>query len=100
MLTVLFLLNLMVGALIVARGRELRRKADPSLLTGPVKNMVSDPKAYTKAVGTIEFAFGVIIIVLAGVGLTMSDWVTLLIGDVLVVVVYVAALYLLKRHFS
>ena len=99
MLTILFLINLMAGALIIARGRELRKKADPSLLTGAAREQVGDPEAYTRAVGTLEFAFGWIIIVLAGLMLTLGGWIPLLIGDVIVVIVYICAFKLLNKHY-
>lgn len=100
MFIALFLLNVMAGALIAARGREIRKKSDPALLTGNVKDMVSDVTSYTKAVGTIEFAFGLIIVILAGAMLTMGgQWSTLLIGDAITIVVYVCALKLLKKHY-
>ena len=99
MLTVLFMINVIVGGIILTRGISIMKKKNPDDLTGTVKDHVSRIEEYTEKVGKIETGFGAILLVLAGLMLGVGSSVSLLIGDIILVFVMAAAFYLLKKKY-
>ncbi|MBR3401891.1 MAG: hypothetical protein IKG67_06585 [Parasporobacterium sp.] len=99
MLTVLFMINVIVGGIVLTRGISIMRKKDPNELTGTIKDHVSRIGEYTENVGKVETGFGVILLVLAGLMLGAGSPLALLIGDIILIIVMAAAFYLLKKKY-
>ena len=101
MLQLIFLaVNMIAGAALAARGRELRRKRDPQLLTGDAVRQTADGAAYTTAVGTAEFFCGWLLIIEGGMLFVTDSLPLLFAGDTLVMLLLVCLFRALRRKYS
>lgn len=101
MLRLIFLaINVVIGAALAARGRELRQTKDPGRLTGEAARQVSDGTAYTAAVGTAEFLCGWLFIIEGGMLFVTDSLLLLFAGDVLVVLLLVCLFRAFRRKYT
>ena len=101
MLQLIFLaINVIAGAALAARGRELRRTRDPRLLTGDAVRQVSDGSAYAAAVGAAEFFCGWLFIIEGGMLFVTDSLPLLFVGDLLVALLLACLFRALRRKYS
>lgn len=101
MLRLIFLaINVVIGAALAARGRELRQSKDPKRLTGEAIRQVSDGAAYTSAVGTAEFFCGWLFIIEGGMLYVTDSLPLLFAGDALVVLLLACVFRALRRKYT
>ncbi len=99
-LLALLMINVIVGAMTAARGRELKRRRDPSALTGTAAIQVRDAAAYTAAVGGVELLCGWLWIIEGAMLPVLESIPALLVGDGLTAVLLFCLLRALRRKYS
>lgn len=96
----LLMINVILGAMAAARGRELKRKRDPSALTGNAAALMRDAAAYTADVGGAELLCGWLWIIEGAMLPVLNSIPALLVGDGLTALLLFCLLRALRRKHS